>query len=279
MVTRCGICGKITAVTWPEFYVYKIGDCYYCSANCMAVADVKQRREKSGFVKEDSEMRGKITLEQKKKAVEIALDGGDPRDYLKACGSKNPDAHWYYIKNKLKDTDPGTYYALIGPVGVLAAKLDGFEPFSVPKNDQEPEEDLVDKALPEEEPEGDKAVYTLPKVPEDAAERTKRRISAAEIRERLEKEPVVPAPEEKDLESIADTRLLPLTIRMIPEGITVCGLMTDFGGFDKTQSPITGETMIRWNHDDCGEIMFTPDEWMAFAKKIPEIIGVMEPEI
>ena len=63
--------------------------------------------------KGQSEMR-KITLADKKKAVEIALEGGNPLAFLKEVGSGNPNAAWYYIKKTLKETDPDTYEKLIG---------------------------------------------------------------------------------------------------------------------------------------------------------------------
>jgi len=51
----------------------------------------------------------KITLEQKKKAVEIAISGGDPLEYLGECGSESPDKLWWYIKNCLKKAQPDLY--------------------------------------------------------------------------------------------------------------------------------------------------------------------------
>ena len=54
-------------------------------------------------------MARKLTLEQKKKAVQIAIDGGNPVDYLKECGSDAPDKTWWFIKNKLKDANPELY--------------------------------------------------------------------------------------------------------------------------------------------------------------------------
>lgn len=51
----------------------------------------------------------KITLEQKKKAVEIAISGGDPLEYLGECGSESPDKLWWYIKNCLKKSQPDLY--------------------------------------------------------------------------------------------------------------------------------------------------------------------------
>lgn len=55
---------------------------------------------------------GKLTLEQKKQAVEIAISGGNPLDYLKGIGNPNPSAAWYYIRKTLKDADPEKYALL-----------------------------------------------------------------------------------------------------------------------------------------------------------------------
>jgi hypothetical protein len=54
----------------------------------------------------------KVTLEHKKKAVEIALAGGDPLKYLKDHGAGNAPAMWYTIKEILKDKEPETYAKL-----------------------------------------------------------------------------------------------------------------------------------------------------------------------
>ena len=54
----------------------------------------------------------KVTLEHKKKAVEIALEGGDPLKYLKDHGAGNAPAMWYTIKQHLKETDPEKFSRL-----------------------------------------------------------------------------------------------------------------------------------------------------------------------
>ena len=54
-------------------------------------------------------MARKITLEQRRKAVAIAIDGGDPIMYLQACGSKNPVNMWSVIRMDLKRVDPETF--------------------------------------------------------------------------------------------------------------------------------------------------------------------------
>ena len=55
----------------------------------------------------------KVTLEQKKKAVQIALDGGSPVVFLKDCGSAAPEQLWYKIRASLKFTDPEKYEMLL----------------------------------------------------------------------------------------------------------------------------------------------------------------------
>lgn len=62
-------------------------------------------------------MARKVTMEQKKKAVEIAIGGGNPLPYLRECGSDAPDKLWYWIKQKLKEADPETYAKLPKRVG------------------------------------------------------------------------------------------------------------------------------------------------------------------
>jgi hypothetical protein len=62
--------------------------------------------------KGSEEMR-KITLEQRKKAVDIALNGESPLKYLEGCGAKNPSASWVYIKKILRETKPEIYAQLM----------------------------------------------------------------------------------------------------------------------------------------------------------------------
>ena len=60
-----------------------------------------------------SEEMGKITLEQRKKAVDIALKGESPIPFLKKCGAKNPTASWVYIKKILREAKPEIYAQLM----------------------------------------------------------------------------------------------------------------------------------------------------------------------
>lgn len=144
MMAVCAMCGKRVAVHWPEFYVYKRGERFFCGANCMEVYDVQRTRERIGWIddwkkrnaegkprrkrgrprkdpdaagalpetkgQEDrTEMKIFITPENRQKAVDIAIQGGNPLRYLEQCGAKNPSATWAYIKKLLRKSDPVRY--------------------------------------------------------------------------------------------------------------------------------------------------------------------------
>jgi len=66
MMSTCPVCGKLTCIHWPEHWVYKRGQTYYCSAMCMdvdIVRDVnilKQVREDRRKRKEAKKMYNKL---------------------------------------------------------------------------------------------------------------------------------------------------------------------------------------------------------------------------
>ena len=110
MMSICPVCGKMTAIHWPEHWVYRRGSTYYCSANCMETSQARDMK-KINFVIRRRKGKGetnmanhKLTLEQKKKAVEIFNAGGDHIKYLTECGAKNPYATWAYITQKMPAT-------------------------------------------------------------------------------------------------------------------------------------------------------------------------------
>ena len=41
MMSVCPICGKYHCIHWPEHWVYRRGETYYCSAMCMDVDIVR----------------------------------------------------------------------------------------------------------------------------------------------------------------------------------------------------------------------------------------------
>ena len=120
MMFTCPVCGRLKCAYWPEHWVYRRGATFYCSDQCRDVDSVRDTRLLNDILrerrcrkigKEEKEM-NKITLEQKKKAVQIAFEGGDVLDYLRKCGSKNPPAMWWTIKEGLKKADPKMYAML-----------------------------------------------------------------------------------------------------------------------------------------------------------------------
>lgn len=170
MMTVCAECGKRIVVTWPEFYVYKRGKgedtCYFCSENCMIVADTREMKDRIGWVDPQAEMTeeeieavthgrpvgfrrlrktarreeqpaapagqertgqemgngmncNKLTRAQKEKAVQIAISGGDPLDWLRTCGAKNPSAAWFYIKKTVAKADPKLYEKIPEKTGMV----------------------------------------------------------------------------------------------------------------------------------------------------------------
>lgn len=108
---KCPECGKAFTALYPHLWAYRRDKVYSCSWHCLR-ADEKR--------KEGNNMR--LTLENKKKAVEIAIEGGDPLRYLAEHGCANPAAMWYKIKADLKDVDPEKAAQL--PKRIAANKVD-----------------------------------------------------------------------------------------------------------------------------------------------------------
>lgn len=99
----CAVCGKHFSVLYPQLWCYKFGFAkkaiWFCSYGCMRVHDKKKEER---IVK-------KITLNEKKRAVEEALAGKDPREYLKSIGVGNPNTCWETIQRYYRTNDPETY--------------------------------------------------------------------------------------------------------------------------------------------------------------------------
>ena len=94
---------------------------YLASCGCISPWGTWWRLQKEELNRKDwqitdgrggKRMGSKLTLEQKKKAVEIAIDGGNPLKYLKSLGLSNPSASWILIRKKLKTADPEKYARL-----------------------------------------------------------------------------------------------------------------------------------------------------------------------
>lgn len=164
MMIRCDICGKtvFTACAdsqWP----YRYREKRFCSEDCRIVHAARDlhkvdfvnlgQQDMQGFfpyeipVREgkteeerDEDMRGQklLTDEQKQKAVEIGLEGGDPVKYLKELGAANPWGNWGYIKMKLKEKEPEKYDQLMKALGEKPATVETAD--KLPKVERKEEE-------------------------------------------------------------------------------------------------------------------------------------------
>ena len=85
---------------YPYLWAYNINKKqFFCTWKCL---------QKFRAQKEESKL-GKITLDQKKRAVNIAVTGGDPIAFLKECGSDNPGVSWSNILRYLEKENPEAY--------------------------------------------------------------------------------------------------------------------------------------------------------------------------
>ena len=148
----CAICGKKIFTTYPANWPYRYRNKVFCSLDCKIVHAARDlhkvdfanlgEQDMKGFypyeipVRETApaeerkeDMRGQklLTDEQKQKAIEIGLEGGDPIKYLKGCGAANPWGNWGYIKMKLKEKDPEKYERLMKALGEKPATVERTE--------------------------------------------------------------------------------------------------------------------------------------------------------
>ena len=146
MIVSCPVCGKEYDILYPDKWTYKrrrTGEhmFYLCSWSCLRKFD--EAKESVKQVK-----RKTVTLEQKKKAVDIALAGGNPLTFLAECGSANPTNMWWTIKQNLKEVDPEKYEKLpkrlnTGEKTVPGIPIDLIEAPAMPQKVETPEEPEV----------------------------------------------------------------------------------------------------------------------------------------
>lgn len=90
MRRTCPVCGKRFWCDWPNLWAYKRDKLFLCSWSCIREYDNRKEAEMME--------RKQMTREEKRKAVEIALGGGNPLPYLKEIGMKNPTMAWKGIR-------------------------------------------------------------------------------------------------------------------------------------------------------------------------------------
>ena len=98
MVSICPVCKKEFEILHPQMWRYKINSEYVCSWGCL----------RKGETKGVEPVKREIPQEAKKEAVRIAIEGGDPIEYLGKY-SVNPAGMWTYIRSVVKKKDPETF--------------------------------------------------------------------------------------------------------------------------------------------------------------------------
>ena len=98
MVSICPVCRKEFEILHPPLWRYKINNEYVCSWSCL----------RKGEDKGVETTKREVPQTAKDEAVRIAIEGGDPIEYLGKY-SINPRGMWTYIRSVLKDKDPETF--------------------------------------------------------------------------------------------------------------------------------------------------------------------------
>lgn len=186
----------------------------------------------------ENTMATRVSLEQKKKAVQIALDGGNPFDFLSDCGSKEPAGLWWTIKQNLKKVDPETY-------AKLPAMLPKKEP--VKKAGKKP----VARALTSEEHEELKGFEP---------------VCVSENPEDPQKTPEVQTISATDI--VTELKNAPVT-RSVPVEFSITGLKTEIGSFTKSSKTII------WYPEVAQAVQLPADKWKTLVDILPKVMAAM----
>lgn len=255
MITNCQTCGKRFVTHWPELWPFREGNRYYCSQACKNTDDERfKRRIKTETSMKKGRPKGmgrcKITLEDKKKAVQIAIDGGDPMEYLRGLRSKNPAAMWYAIRENLKKADPATYEK------ILAARKD--EPAKELREDGPAEEPEEQEGPAEEsqdsEPAEDYVEYPKEDDPEEIPAKLIAKVDGPVAYESIMKQY---AKGSRPLEVL---------------GMTVTGVSGRTGFFQK--SMYGGKPHIEFTNRDGHCMLVCADGWRTFIKELKKAAGI-----
>lgn len=188
-------------------------------------------------------MANKVTLEQKKKAVEIALGGGNPIPFLKQCGSKSADQMWYAIKRNLEKVEPETYVRLTA----LARKED------------EPGEKIVTCCA-----KSTRTGVEVPDVlPDEVAEPPQPVVDLKISAEDLKDVPVVT----QNIRRLEIPGMKPMV-----SGFDVMALRNTKSGFRYENDEKAG--VITWRNDHGDEVCMTPGEWRDLVDDMGHVLQI-----
>ena len=271
MMLECFICRKKIFTAYPDNWPYRYKSRVFCSQDCKIVHAARDlhkvdfanlgEQDMKGFYpvnyipvreapaeeerKEDMRGQKLLTDEQKQKAIEIGLEGGDPIKYLKGCGAVNPWGNWGYIKQQLQKNDPEKFRKLM--------KALGEKPAGVEKADKLPEE-AQKTVVHHEEP-------ITPEHPERATDTGNMKLEKVERNDAIDATMKAAAALAKAVKKIGKE----------PKGLQfkVIGIETKQGKFQYDSA----SDQMRWMpKNSTVVIMLQSADWKKLAEDLPEIM-------
>ena len=127
MIVNCPICGKLTCIHWPEHWVYRRGETYYCSDQCLDVDLVRdmnlikqvrmERRKKKMYSKTKKDgTPAKKPGPAKKVEIPEPVSGGEwekvetPETVTFVDGGLFPKVSQIAYKTRCIETDSGLFF-------------------------------------------------------------------------------------------------------------------------------------------------------------------------
>ena len=128
MMVNCPVCGKLTAIHWPQHWIYRRGDAYYCSWSCLdtdITKDLKlmhevqrKRRERKMYnkLKKDGTPAKKSGPKPKKVEVPEPVSGGPwekmetPETVEFVDGGLLPKVSAISYKTRCIETESGLFF-------------------------------------------------------------------------------------------------------------------------------------------------------------------------
>ena len=182
----------------------------------------------------------KVTPEQKKKAVQIAIDGGDPYEFLRECGSLNPAKIWGLIRAHMKEEDPETF-AKIPDLRKNGAKKRN-------ENKEEPKEDCV-----------------------PITKTAKELIKASWKPESESVSPLLMA--RTPIDDTVHIAAQKVTKPVNYDGLDVCGVRGKFGTY--TASIISGKHWIDFDDSSWDTLSYPVEDWKDFLEELRKAAAVL----
>ena len=226
----------------------------------------------------DKMSQNKLTREQKGKAVDIAIQGGDPLAYLKGCGAKNPTAAWWYIKKTLATKNPKLLEKIPEKPGTVLDENGLAVP--APEKPEGPKVEITEKLPPEaaaEVPEADPlAGFQVVNMGKPAAKVTELEKTDDGVRFVISVPPEQAEQMDKVLKDMMDPEkdALCMSLHNPPKEnkirYTVLSIKTKAGTFSINE----GTEKISWSGGASCTVMHKED-WENLAEVLPEVLEIL----